>query len=136
MLDFDRPLRAAIDARDQCVAFFGVDSRVATTTSSTCSAVIEAGRPGRGSSSSPSRRSSTNRERHLPTVGADTASRAATFLLLSPAAHPNTIRDRSASACEDLRRRAHRCNCSRSAAVNSSTAFGRPVRGIPQFTTY
>ena len=35
MLDLDRPLRWAIFARDQCVAFAGVDSKVATTTSST-----------------------------------------------------------------------------------------------------
>jgi len=69
MLDLDSPLRSAILARDQCVAFAGVASSVATTTSSTCSAVIEAGRPGRGSSLSPSNRSSTNRARHLPTVG-------------------------------------------------------------------
>ena len=41
---------------------------VATTTSSTCSAVIVAGRPGRGSSDSPSNRSSQNRRRHFPTV--------------------------------------------------------------------
>jgi hypothetical protein len=56
MLERDSPLRSAIFARDQCVAFAGVDSRVATTTSSTCSAVIDDGRPGRGSSASPSRR--------------------------------------------------------------------------------
>jgi hypothetical protein len=48
MLDFDSPERPAIFARDQWVAFTGVDSSVATTTSSTCSAVIETGRPGRG----------------------------------------------------------------------------------------
>jgi len=31
----DRPVRLAIEVRDQCVASFGVDSKVATTTSST-----------------------------------------------------------------------------------------------------
>jgi hypothetical protein len=35
IVDFDSPVRAAIEARDQCVAFFGVSSRVAVTTSST-----------------------------------------------------------------------------------------------------
>lgn len=60
------PDRLAINARDQCVALAGVDSRVATTTtSSTCSGVIVAGRPGRGSSTNPSRRASANRLRPL-----------------------------------------------------------------------
>ena len=49
IVDLDSPQRSAIDARDQCVALAGVDSSVATTTSSTCSAVTNAGRPGRGS---------------------------------------------------------------------------------------
>jgi len=35
IVDGDSPLRSAIFARDQCVAFAGVDSSVATTTSST-----------------------------------------------------------------------------------------------------
>lgn len=98
--DFDNSLRCAIDARDECVAFFGVDSSVLTTTSSTCSAVIEPGRPGLGSSSSRTKRSSTNRERHLlaPPIGGDTPTRAVTSLLLSPSAHPCTIRDRRANA--------------------------------------
>lgn len=47
MVDFESPLRSAIFFRDQCVAFFGVSSSVATTTSSTCSAVTDGGRPGR-----------------------------------------------------------------------------------------
>ena len=49
---------APIDARDQCVALAGVDSNVATSTCSSGSALIDAGRPGRGPSSNPSRRSS------------------------------------------------------------------------------
>ena len=112
----------------------GVDSNVATTTSSTCSAVIVAGRPGRGSSTSPSNRSSQNRDRHFPTVAADTPSAAATSLLDTPAAQANTIRERNANAWDDFRRRAHRTSCSRSSSVNSNTAFGRPVRGIPKHT--
>ncbi|MDR6414895.1 hypothetical protein J2808_001635 [Pseudarthrobacter sulfonivorans] len=35
IVDFESPERSAILALDQCVAFFGVDSSVATTTSST-----------------------------------------------------------------------------------------------------
>jgi hypothetical protein len=110
MLDFDSPDRSAIFARDQCVACSGVDSSVATTTSSTCSAVIEGGRPGRWSSDRPSSRNATNRARHLPTVAAATPSRAATCLLSKPSAQPSTIRERSANACADVRRRAHRRN--------------------------
>ena len=34
-VDFDKPVRSAIFARVQCVAFGGVDSKVATITSST-----------------------------------------------------------------------------------------------------
>ena len=56
--------------RDQWVAFAGVYSSVATTTSSTWAAVIVGGRPGRGSSISPSSRWATKRPRHLPTVAA------------------------------------------------------------------
>jgi hypothetical protein len=61
MLDLDSPLRSAISARDQCVALRGVDSRAARITSSTYSAVIDGGRPGRGSSDRPSNRNSMNR---------------------------------------------------------------------------
>ena len=108
IVDLLKPVRSAIFARDQWVAFLGVDSSVATTTSSTCSTVSNGGRPGRGSSLSPSRPNSTNRRRHLPTVAWLTCSRAATDLLSSPSAQPSTIRDRSASACAEDRRRAHR----------------------------
>ena len=80
IVDSERPERSAIFDRDQCVAFSGVDSNVATSTSSTCLAVIVAGRPGRGSSESPSNRNSQNRRRHLPTVADDTPHSAATSL--------------------------------------------------------
>jgi hypothetical protein len=49
------PVRAAIDARDQCVALRGVSSSVATITCSTCSTEIDGGRPGRSPSTSPPR---------------------------------------------------------------------------------
>jgi len=44
--------------------------------------------------------------------------------------------DRCAKACALVRRRAHDSNCSRSASVNTNTAFGRPVLGIPEHYTY
>ena len=86
-------MRSVIFALDQCVAFPGVDSNVATTTFSTCSAVTVAGRPGRGSSTRPTRRCSRNRDRRLPTVGRLTSSRSATTVFASPAALSNTIRE-------------------------------------------
>src|SRR4029453_13899131 len=66
IVDLDRPDRLAIEARDQCVAFLGVSSNVATTTASTCSTVIEGGRPGRGSSPNPPTRAAPNRARPSP----------------------------------------------------------------------
>ncbi len=135
-VDFDSPLRSAILARLQCVAFFGVDSSVATTTASTWSTVMVAGRPGRASSVSPSMRCSTNRRRHLPTVGCEQPSFAATALLSAPAAQANTIRDRNANACADVARRAHRCSCTRSSVVKTSSALGRPVLGTHHSRTY
>ena len=135
IVDFDSPVRSAIFDRDQCVALLGVDSNVATTTSSTCSAVTVAGRPGRGSSASLSKRCSRKRERHLPTVGRLTPSRAATTVFASPLAHSNTIRERNAKACDDLRRRAQRTSCSRSSSESTNSAFGRPVLAIPHTTT-
>lgn len=60
IVDLLSPLRLAIEARDQRVAFFGVSSSVATT-SSTWSKVIVGGRPGRCSSINPSSRDVRNR---------------------------------------------------------------------------
>lgn len=63
------PTLAAIDRVDHCVAPSGGDSsNVATITASTISSVILRGCPGRGSSTSPSKRFSAKRVRHLPTV--------------------------------------------------------------------
>ena len=76
--------------------------------------MIVAGRPGRGSSESPSNRSSQNRRRHFPTVADDTPHSAATSLFARPSAHFKTIRERNANAWEDFRRRSQRTNCSRS----------------------
>ena len=73
-------------------------------TCSTCSTPITAGLPGLGSSTSPSRPRSTNLPRHLRTVGNDTPSSRATWEFEAPDAAASTIRHRSASAWEDLRR--------------------------------
>jgi hypothetical protein len=129
-VDLLSPDRLAIDARDQCVASLGVSSRVATTTASTCSSVIVRGAPGRGSSTSPSSRRVTNRDRHLPTVGSDTPSSAATCLLVAPVAHASTIRQRNANAWELLARRDQRPSVARSSSVKINGALGRPVLAI------
>ena len=125
-----QPDPSAIDVRDQCVAFFGVSSSVAVTTSSTLSSRIEGGRPGRGSSSNPSRRLSTKRRRHLATVCSITRKSAATCLFVAPgAAQANMIRARNANACADFARRDHRCSWSRSAARAPDRPSGVPAVG-------
>ena len=133
---FDSPVRCAIFALLQWVAFEGVDSNVATITSSTWSTLIERGRPGRSSSSRPSRRCSMNRRRHFETVLAEHRNCSATILLSWPSAQASTILQRSANACADVARRASRVNCSRSSLVKTNSALGRPVRGIPHSKTY
>lgn len=72
IVDLDSPLRYAIDVRDQYVAFGGVCSIVATTTSSTWSRLTVGGRPGRASSTNPSNRHARNRRRHFRTVSGAT----------------------------------------------------------------
>jgi hypothetical protein len=99
----DSPDLSAIDLRDHCVAFTGVCSSVAATTSSTLSNRIDGGRPGRSSSTKPAKRLSTNRRRHLFTVFGATLRSAATRLFATPrSAHASTIRDRDANARDDF----------------------------------
>src|SRR5215208_4334856 len=136
IVDLLNPDRSAICLRDQWVASLGVSSSVATTTCSTCSTVIDGGRPGRGSSTSPSSRRCTNRPRHLPTVAGCTPNSAATCLFGVPSAHASTILQRWASAWDDFARRAQRASVSRSSAVSFSSAFGRPVLAIAASLTY
>jgi hypothetical protein len=104
------PTSAAIDRVDQCVASFGEVSSVLVITRSTSSSLIVRGRPGRGSSSRPSSRYSTNRFRHFRTVPRLSPSRAATSMFVPPFAASSTIRDRLASACALVGRRAHDSN--------------------------
>ena len=120
IVERDSPVSAAIDARDQCVASFGVRSSVATMTASIRSSPIVRGPPGRGSSHSPSSRWATNRRRHLPTVAGTTASLAATCWLSSPSAHASTIFDRNANDCADFARRDQAHSCSRSSSANTN----------------
>ena len=126
MVDFDSPVRLAIEARDQCVSWPGVDSKVATTTSSTWSSRIEGGRPGRGSSISPSKREATNRDRQRFTVAGAMPRSAATCLFVPPSAQASTIFARSAKNWALFARRAQRLNCARSASVRTSSGLRRP----------
>src|SRR6266853_3152863 len=130
IVDFDSPDLAAIDMRDQWVASFGVSSSVATTTASTWSMVIDAGLPGRSSSSSPSRRAATNLARHLPTVTGAHRRSAATSLLLKPCAHASTILHRNANAWEDFARLDQRSSVVRSSSLSTNAVLGLPVLAI------
>ena len=128
--DWLMPAAAAIDRVDQCVSAPGPrSSSVLVITSSTCSSVIVRGAPGRGSSDKPSSREAWNRDRHLRTVSRDTFSSAATAVTDAPSAQANTIRERCASACDVLRRRAHPSRTCRSSVLSTSgSSFGL---GIP-----
>ena len=122
------PSARASDRVDQWVASVGVVSRVVTMTCSMRSSVSLRDAPGRGSSTSPSSRRATNRERHLMTVERATPSCWATLVLLAPAAQANTIRQRSASAWLELRRRAQRSSVVRSSSVSTSSGSLGPRR--------
>jgi hypothetical protein len=123
------PTSRAIDRVDQCVASLGVDSSVLVITSSTCASVTVRGLPGRGSSTSPSKRSTANRLRHLVTIARTTPTRSAISVFFSPSAANSTIRERCANACALIRRRAHASNCSRSSSLNSiATATGLGIQ--------
>jgi hypothetical protein len=106
--DWVSPTSLAIERVDQCVASRGVVSSVLTITSSTLSSVIVRGRPGRGSSTSPSRRCTTNRLRHLRAELTSIPNRAAISVLFRPSAALSTIRERVASACALVWRRDQR----------------------------
>ena len=127
MAVWDIPVAAAIERVDQCVAPPGASSRVLTTTFSTISSVMARGGPGRGSSKSPSRRRSAKRRRHFDAVASEHPSLAAIDLFNSPAAAPSTIRHRSARACDDFGRRAHRCSTSRSSSLSTTSTARRPL---------
>jgi hypothetical protein len=54
----------------------------------------------------------------------------ATSAFEPPSAQANTIRDRIANTCDDFTRRDQRVNVSRSAALSTNSALGRPVLAI------
>ena len=133
-VDCDIPRCAAIDRVDQWVAVFGADSRVSVISRSTSASDTVRGRPGRGSSTSPSRRASTKRLRQRATVFRSSSSRAAISVFEPPSAAASTIRLRVARPAALVRRRAHDTNCSRSSSDRSiGTAWG--PRAIPHATT-
>ncbi len=68
IVERDSPDFPAIEARDQCVAFFGVASRVATITAPAWSSVTGRGPPGTVLVRQPVQAGPMNRERHLPAV--------------------------------------------------------------------
>src|SRR5262249_17200172 len=116
----------------QWVASRGVVSNVSRMTRSTSPSLMRRGAPGRGSSSSPSKRWRPNRIRHLPIVCLVRRSSRADTVLALPAAPSSTNRARSASARAVVGRRAQRSSVSRSSSVRASGGIGRPVRmGVP-----
>ena len=129
-VDCDMPADLAIVRVDQCVPpSGGCCSSVAVITCSTCSSVTVRGRPGRGSSPSPSSRDSANRARHFEAVARETPSPAAAALTESPPAQASTIRDRSARACAVFRRPAHPSRTRRSSSDSTSgSSFGLAIR--------
>src|ERR1039458_2183295 len=89
------------------------------------------GTPGRYSSARPLRRLSTKRWRHLPTVGLEHLSSAATTLFVFPSPQANTIFDLSARACGLFGRRAQRERVSLSSPDSTRRVFGRPRSAMP-----
>ena len=124
--DCDMPAAAAIDRVDQCVSpVDGASSSVLVTTRSTCSSLSNRGRPGRGSSQSPSSRSTKNRRRHFETMSRDTPNSSATAPIVPPSEHRSTIRDRVANACAVFRRRSQPARTRRSTSVRTTgSSFG------------
>ena len=90
------PSRLAMSRVLQWVAPSGLLSSARVTTCSTLASEIWRGAPGRGSSSKPSSRLSTKRDRHFPTVAFDSRSLLATLLLSRPSAQASTMAARVA----------------------------------------
>ena len=119
----------------QWVRPFGLLSSVVTRIDSTSASDTVRGAPGLGSSYSASTRPTLNRCRHVPTVTFEQRSFAATATVDSPRALLRTILARKAT-CRFVRARlASRSSSTRSAAVTSNLALGRPVLGMPPNTS-
>ncbi len=119
-IDWLKPRCSAIDRVDHCVASRGTVSSVAVINSSIRASSTMRGRPGRGSSRRPSRRSTANRLRHLVTIPRVTPNSRAICVLLESPSQARTMRERNAKACALLGRRTHACNCSRSSSLNTT----------------
>ena len=122
---FERPTAAPRLRVLHSVRVGGGVSSVRVITSTTRSSVTVRGTPGRGSSVNPASRRTRKRSRHLQTQLLDTASRSATARLVSPSAQASTIRDRTATRCAVVGRRAHWSNVRRSSSVNSNGLWWR-----------
>src|SRR5271166_4870504 len=122
------PQRLAIERVAQCVASGGRFSNVRVSTCSTSASLILRGAPGRGSSSSPSKRRATKRPRHLPTAGLLSRISALTCVFVLPAAQARMTRARKARAWAELGRRAHRSRVSCSWELKINSGIGRPRR--------
>jgi hypothetical protein len=110
--DWDMPAALAIDRVDQCVSPSGGSCfKVAVMTFSTCSSVTVRGRPGRGSSLSPSSRPCRNRDRHFATVALDIPRPAAALVTDDPSAQASTSARRTATLSVRIRELAARKNC-------------------------
>ena len=119
----------------QWVRPFGLLSSVVTRIDSTSASDTVRGAPGLGSSYSASTRPTLNRCRHVPPVTCEQRSFAATATFDSPRALLRTILARKAT-CRFVRARlASRSSSTRSAAVTSNLALGRPVLGMPPNTS-
>lgn len=128
-----RPLLAAIERVDQCVASFGILSSVSLTTRSTSSSVIVRGGPGRGASYRPSNPCDIYLLRHFPTVYFVTSNSFATWESGIPWLHNKTIFPRKATPCPRLRLRSMFSSASCSSSFKTNSARGRPLPIITPF---
>src|SRR5207344_294061 len=88
-------------------------------------------RPGRGSSTNPSRRSATKRRRHLAAMPRVIPSRSPISVFFRPSAAASTTRERIASAWALFLRRAQASSCSRSSSLKTTdTARGSGIREV------
>ena len=93
--------------------------------------MIRRGVPGRGSSTSPSRRSCRKRVRHLETVVGETCSRLAMLVVDRPAAHARMIRARRATRGALRDRWAYESSRCRSSSFTVTVAGAGPLMRTP-----
>ena len=135
-VDFDSPVRSAIDARDQCVALAGVDSNVATIDvldliggdrrRTPRTRLVD--QPVQALLHEPGPPLAHRRRRHPTSRPPACCPRPPRTPARSATATPGPARTSPAAPSAS--------SCSRSSSVSTNTAFGRPERGIPHPTTY